>query len=83
MSERQERVFGGVPAWLLEEYLVELGGQKRDEGSIEGPGWTATATTAPRPGGGVGIGRVTVTIEGREAERVMEELRRRALRGGG
>jgi len=83
LSERQERVFGGVPAWLLVEYLVELGGQKSDERSIEGPGWTATATAAPRPAGGMGIGRVTVTIEGREAERVMEELRRKALRGGG
>lgn len=83
MSERQERVFGGVPAWLLVEYLVELGGEETDSTSVRGPGWSATVAALPGPAAAFSIGRVAVTIAGPEAERVMQELRQKALRGGG
>jgi hypothetical protein len=75
-------VFGGMPAWLLEAYLVELGG-RTDEGVVNGDGWQATLE-ARKPGrDAIGIGRVTVTIDGERASAVMEALRKKALRGGG
>ena len=83
MSGGQEQVFGGVPAWLLVEYLKELGGEQADDASVRGRGWSATVAARPRPAGALSMGRVAVTIEGPEGKRVMEELRRKALRGGG
>ena len=73
-------VFGGMPAWLLEAYLVELGGRS-DGGGVAGDGWRATLASARDPG--IAIGRVTVTVEGEHAQRVVEDLRRKAQRGGG
>ncbi len=75
-------VFGGMPAWLLEAYLVELGGRSEGEGgAVAGDGWRATLASAR--GTGIAIGRVTVTVEGEHAQRVVEALRRKAQRGGG
>ncbi len=74
-------VFGGMPAWLLETYLLELGGSRDDDGSIRSDGWRAhviAALTAPPA-----LGRVTVTIEGPGAASVLEQLRSKAQRGGG
>jgi hypothetical protein len=77
-------VFGGMPAWLLEAYLVELGG-RRDEagGAVDGDGWRATLAPVPGRGGGIAIARVTVTIEGEQAAAVLQALRKKAQRGGG
>ena len=83
MSGPQEVVFGGVPAWLLAEYLVELGGQKSDVTGVTGDGWSATLVAGARPLGSLSIGRVTVTIAGQEARRVLQQLRKKAQRGGG
>ncbi len=75
--------FGGVPAWLLTAYLVELGGAEDGAGRLRGEGWTATlAEVAPEPGA-LRVGRVTVTIEGPAAAETMAALRRKAMRGGG
>jgi hypothetical protein len=82
VSERQEETFGGVPAWLLAEYLAELGGSG-DDGLVVGHGWRATIEAQRRPPGTMAIGRVRMSIEGPEAERVMEALRAKAQRGGG
>ncbi|MDE3094395.1 MAG: DUF1952 domain-containing protein [Chloroflexota bacterium] len=76
-------VFGGMPAWLLEAYLVELGGRSDGKGgAVAGDGWRATLASAGG-GSGIAIGRVTVTVEGEHAQRVVEGLRRKAQRGGG
>ena len=74
-------MFGGMPAWLLETYLLELGGTRDDDGAIRSDGWRAHVTaalTAPPA-----ISRVTVTIEGSRAVTVLELLRTKAQRGGG
>lgn len=77
-----EVVFGGMPSWLLEEYLVELGGARTADGlAVTGDGWRATLTPAPTTP--PAIARVTVTIEGPAAAATLEQLRIKARRGGG
>jgi hypothetical protein len=77
-------VFGGMPAWLLEAYLVELDGSRADDrGAVAGDGWQATLAQTPSGGGGIAIARVTVTIEGERAAEAMAALRKKAQRGGG
>ncbi|HSP55315.1 MAG TPA: DUF1952 domain-containing protein [Dehalococcoidia bacterium] len=83
MTEPQQEVFGGVPAWLLVEYLASLGGSAVSDGQFEGEGWSATVEPQPRPEGSHAIGRVTVTIEGTRSAEIMAELREKAQRGGG
>lgn len=75
-------VFGGMPAWLLEAYLVELGGRP-EGGVVNGGGWRATLDARKAGSDTIGIARVTVTIEGERAALVMEALRKKAQRGGG
>ena len=76
-----EVVFGGMPAWLLEAYLLELGGERDGAGAVHGDGWRATLT--PAPTAPPAIARITVTIEGEHAAAVLEQLRKKAQRGGG
>jgi hypothetical protein len=79
-----EAVFGGMPAWLLGAYLVELGGRPTgDGGAVEGDGWRATLASRRSGAGRVGIARVTVAIEGEQSSAVMAALRKKAQRGGG
>jgi hypothetical protein len=75
--------FGGVPAWLLADYLVDLGGDRVGEDRVVGEGWTATLERHAKPPGSLTIGRVTVTVEGTAAARIIEQLREKAQRGGG
>ena len=74
---------GGVPAWLLAVYLVELGGIQGEDGAVTGPGWVAGLASRSDSGGGLRIARVTVTIEGPAAGETMAALRLKAQRGGG
>jgi len=78
-------VFGGMPQWLLEDYLIELGGARTADGAIAGEGWHAILT-ARRDGHGapgLGITRVEVRIEGSSADATLAALRTKAQRGGG
>ncbi len=71
-----------MPAWLLADYLVELGGARTADGAaVRGDGWHATFTPAPTTP--PAIARITVTIEGPRADDVMQQLRTKAQRGGG
>jgi hypothetical protein len=78
-----EAVFGGVPAWLLRAYLVELGGRASSEEAVQGDGWRATLTPGGDGAGGIRIARVTVKLEGEQAATVLAALRKKAQRGGG
>lgn len=80
---REEALFTGVPAWLLVDYLVQLGGANGRDGSITGEGWTAQVTAIPRAQGSLALGQVTVTIAGPRAAEAMADLRVKARRGGG
>ncbi len=78
----EQVVFGGMPAWLLAAYLVELGGESIDDAAaVSGDGWHATIES--RGGWTGGIARISVTIEGERSAAVMEALRKKAQRGGG
>jgi hypothetical protein len=76
-----EVTFGGMPAWLLEEYLIELGGARTGNGAVAGDGWRAILTAAPTTP--PAIARITVAIEGPRADDLMQQLRTKAQRGGG
>lgn len=76
-------VFGGMPVWLLETYLEELGGVRTLDGVVAGDGWRATLVSARGGAGDIAIARVTVTIEGERAGGILEALRKKAQRGGG
>jgi len=78
-----EVVFGGMPAWLLEAYLIELGGERDGDAVVRGDGWRATLTSTRNNRPGIAIARVTVSIEGEQAPAVLEALRKKARRGGG
>jgi hypothetical protein len=79
----QEITFTGVPAWLLAIYLVEMGGEKDESGTVRGEGWTAKLEASKSRIGSFALGRVTVTIEGGRAAETMAALRKKAMRGGG
>lgn len=83
MTEPIAITFGGVPAWLLRTYLVELGGTAGGDRTVTGPGWTARLDARSHGAGHIRIGRVTVSIEGPAAAETMAALRRKAQRGGG
>jgi hypothetical protein len=72
-----------MPGWLLADYLVDLGGDRVGDDRVVGDGWSATLERHERPAGSLTIGRVTVTIEGPEADGIMALLRAKAQRGGG
>lgn len=83
MDERATATFGGVPAWLLRAYLLELGGTETPDGGVQGSDWRARLEASSGGAGHLRVGRVTVTIDGAGAAGVMEALRRKAQRGGG
>ena len=79
-----EAVFGGMPQWLLEEYLLELGGARTTSaGELAGEGWRATLTSRRDGHAGIGITRMEVRIEGAAADATLAALRTKAQRGGG
>ncbi len=81
-----ERRVHGVPVWLMEEYLVELGGRAEADGRVAGDGWTARFKRVEdfRIGSLV-IGAVYLEIEGDEEVLASLEpgLNMKLMRGGG
>jgi len=79
------RVVHGVPKWLLEEYLQELGGQLSGE-NIVGEGWVAEyRRIEDKKVGSIVIGRHLLEIDGDEAShhQLLPHLEMKLLRGGG
>ncbi len=57
--------YGGIPLWLLREYLEELGGEADGENRVVGNGWTASiAKLEPNRVGSLLVGRVQLELEG-------------------
>ena len=76
----------GIPLWLLQEYLEELGGIPDKEGVILGRGWQALLIPMePFKVGSLRVGQVRLEIEGSltELDRLKTELERKLMRGGG
>ncbi|TYL40148.1 hypothetical protein CV102_00780 [Natronococcus pandeyae] len=83
---RVERTFRGISERLAIRYLTNLGGERVDEETVEGDGWTATISSDT-----VGIGpsltltEVTVVFEGdsKTLEPLVEDFAQKAMRAGG
>lgn len=86
MGTRIERSFRGISERLAIRYLTNLGGERVDDGTVEGEDWSASISSES-----VGIGpsltltEVTIVFEG-EAETLdplVEDFARKAMRAGG
>jgi hypothetical protein len=76
----------GIPAWLLRDYLTELGGRTQDDDSVVGPGWRARLTQADDYAlGSVRVGQVHLELHGQAGtvEQIRRALEPKLLRGGG
>jgi len=81
-----EREVRGIPLWLLQEYLEEIGGEAYAIGQIKGPGWEARLTQmGDYRLGSLSVGQVHIRLEGsKAAERiVLPALEKKLLRAGG
>lgn len=81
-----EREIRGLPLWLLQSYLEELGGTAGANGLIQGEGWSAQLTQLEDYQiGSLRVGQVKLVIEGSEAalQRLRAPLEQKLLRAGG
>ncbi|MEJ5249218.1 MAG: DUF1952 domain-containing protein [Caldilinea sp.] len=86
MTVRVEHDYYGVPVWLMQEYLIQLGGRAVGENQMEGAGWRAELRAAKRRHiGSLSVGGATVVFAGEQAtlDALFEQLHRKTLRGGG
>ena len=80
-----DRIITGLPAWLLREYLVELGGTAEDE-RVLGDCWLARVTAAePRTVGALSVGQVRFELVAspRALAHILPALEKKLLRAGG
>ncbi len=83
---RRERQFRGISKRLAANYLENLGGERVDEDTVSGEGWTATLSAEKVDVvGSIRLTEVTVVFEGEEAtlEPLIEDFARKAMRAGG
>lgn len=86
MSERIERSFRGISERLATRYLENLGGERRDDGVMEGTDWTAAlSSSSVEIGPTLTISEVTVVFEGdgETLDEVVPAFARKAMRAGG
>jgi hypothetical protein len=76
----------GIPPWLLQEYLIEMGGSLKGEGVVQGKGWLAKIKTMqPFQIGSLSVGQVWLEIEASSViiETIRPHLEKKFLRAGG
>ena len=76
----------GVPYWLMQEYLQELGGEIQEEGLVFGDGWEARFERVEDYRiGSLVIGAICLEVKGNEATLANLEpvLNLKLMRGGG
>lgn len=78
----------GVPVWLMEKYLLELGGATTDTAHvIAGEGWQAAIRKIEpaRIGPTLKVGRIAVEFTGQQPalDTLLEALHWKTMRGGG
>lgn len=76
----------GIPAWLLRDYLTELGGRAQADDNVIGLGWQARLTQADDYAlGSLRVGQVHLELHGQaEAiEQIRRALEPKLVRGGG
>ncbi|TYT60768.1 hypothetical protein [Natrialba swarupiae] len=83
---RVERSFRGISERLAIRYLTNLEGERIDEDTVVGEGWTATLSAEQVDvGPTLSLTEVTVVFEGEDdhLESLVEEFARKAMRAGG
>ncbi len=81
-----ERVIRGIPAWLMGEYLQEMGGVGEGNGRYTHPHWSATVTQIEDYQlGSLRVGQIQfqVDITDDALEQFQHRLHLKLLRGGG
>jgi hypothetical protein len=76
----------GVPLWLLQEYLIELGGELKGDQHVVGHGWNADFYKIENYKiGSIVIGRVRLELRGEDLilEKLVPKLEIKLMRGGG
>lgn len=65
VTEREVRIITGIPLWLMQEYLLELGGVLVEDGLVEGEGWSVRLTKAEDfQLGSLRVGQIRVEMSG-------------------
>lgn len=80
------RELRSLPAWLLCEYLVDLGGAVGPDGTITGPGWSAAITQIEDFAiGSLRVGQIRLVWQGDEqaVETVWPQVEQKLQRAGG
>ena len=86
MTVREERTFRGISKRLAIRYLERLGGEKTEEGVVEGDRWRAECSESTvSVGPSLTLTEVTILFEGEEAtlDELLSKFRRKAMRAGG
>lgn len=92
MVERIERTYRGISARAAVHYLLGLGGETRDDGTVVGDGWRADVSAERVPvGPTLELTEVTVRFEtdgdggadDRSLEALVETFSQKAMRAGG
>lgn len=81
-----DRVIRGIPAWLMEAYLQELGGVAQENGRFIGSGWLAqVAQIEDFQLGSLRVGQIHFLLEGENEaiHSLQQRLEIKLLRGGG
>lgn len=84
--EQFEREVRGIPLWLLQTYLVEMGGADHGPGLVRGEGWTARLVQLEDfRVGSLAVGQLRITVEGtpQAMTRLLPQLEEKLLRAGG
>ena len=63
--QTEVREIRGIPLWLMQEYLLEMGGTLVEEGLVEGEGWSVRLTKLePFHLGSLSVGQIRVEMSG-------------------
>lgn len=80
------REMRGIPLWLLEEYLLELGARRVQPGLVAGEGWTARLEQLPDfQLGSLRVGQLRLEVQATpDAWQALQPmLEKKLLRAGG
>lgn len=82
----RERSFRGISARAAIGYLENLGGEQRDETTVEGDGWRASLSEEKVAiGPSLQLNEVTIQFEGaaETLDPLIEQFAQKAMRAGG
>lgn len=86
MTDELVRTYRGISERAARHYLTSVGGEERDDGTVEGDGWTAAVSADHvRIGPSLELTEVTVVFEGdpETLDPLIEAFSQKAIRAGG